>query len=362
MKRICFVDFSMSVTGGVEQVTASLANELCKYYKVFIYEINPEGEPAYSLDSRIHIVKGQSGNTRLREMIMGNFCQFIHFVNAFQIDMILLMGNYPALVVSPSRFFTKAKYVFCDHGGLMNEWEKKDITAIRFWAAVTAHKIVVLTKKTRKDYIKRFHIKPGKVQCIYNWISEEVLCAKRPYDIQSHKIISVGRFGREKGYDMLVQTAKKVLPRHPHWQWHVYGTGEVFDEISAAVEECGLSGQLILKGNVKNAYRLYPEYAFFVLPSYREGLPLVLLEAMALGLPMISFDIETGPNEIIEDGKNGYLIPPYNLENMADRIEELMSNEEKRIRFSEHQGKKGKFGKEAILKQWINLIEGLYEK
>lgn len=362
MKKICFVDFSMSVTGGVEQVTASLANELCKYYKVFIYEINPGGKLAYSIDSRVHIVKGQSGNTRLREMIRGNFCRFIRFVNAFQIDVLLLMGNYPALIVSPSRFFTRAKYIFCDHGGLMNEWEKKDITAIRFLDAAIAHKIVVLTKKTRKDYIKMFHTKPGKVQCIYNWIEEDVLCAKKPYNVYSHKILSVGRFGREKGYDMLVQVAEKVLPRHPQWEWHIYGTGEVFDEIAEAVRESGLSTQLLLKGNVKNVYQLYPEYAFLVLPSYREGLPLVLLEASALGLPMVSFDIETGPNEIIVNEKNGFLIPPYNLEGMAERIEELIEDEGKRAEFSEYQGKKDKFCKKNIRKQWINLIEDMYEK
>lgn len=362
MRRICFVDYDMSVTGGVEQVTASLANELCKYYKVYIYEINPGSEPAYVLDDRVCVVKGKSGSKRLREMLKGNFQKFIHFVKACHIDAVLLMGNYPALVVSPARFFTKAKYVYCDHGGLMNEWEKRDITAIRFWDSLTAHKVVVLTKKTRRDYIERFHMKPEKIQCIYNWISDDLFNVKKPYSVQSHKILSVGRFGREKGYDMLVKVAKKLLPHYPQWQWHVYGTGETFDEILADVGQMNLSTQLILKGNVKDVYQLYSEYAFIVLPSYREGLPLVLLEAMALGLPMVSFDIETGPNEIIVNEKNGFLIQPYDLDSMARRIEELICDEEKRIKFSEYKGRKDKFRKEDILKQWISLIEGLYEE
>lgn len=362
MKRICFVDFSMSVTGGVEQVTASLANELCKRYQVYIYEINPGEDAAYSLDSRIHMIKGQPGNTRLREMIRGNFRRFICFVKACQIDILLLMGNYPALIVSPSRFFTKAKYVYCDHGALMNEWEKKDITAIRFWNSILAHEIIVLTQKTKRDYIKKFHIKQKKIRCIYNWIEDEIGKGKQPYDVQSHKILSVGRFGREKGYDMLVQVACKVLPKYPQWQWHVYGTGEVFDEISEEIQKCGLNTQLILKGNVKDVCRLYSEYAFLVLPSYREGLPLVLLEASALGLPMVSFDIETGPNEIIVDGKNGFLVRPYELDDMAGRIEELICNDEKRKSFSEYPGRNEKFSKKTILRQWIKLIEGMYEK
>ena len=99
----------------------------------------------------------------------------------------------------------------------------------------------------------------------------------------------------EKGYDLLVEVAKKVLPSHPEWEWHLYGTGDTFDEIHQKVVEYNLTSQLIQKGNVKDVYKLYNEYAFLVLPSYREGLPLVLLEAKARGLPMVSFVVTSGP-------------------------------------------------------------------
>lgn len=359
MKKICFVDFDMSVTGGVEQVTASLANELCNIYPTFVYAINRGGEPAYKLDDRVVFTEGLTGEKRLRGMIQGTFRPFIKFVKDNGIDVVILMGNYPALVASFTRFFTKAKYVYCDHGGLTNQWKQKDITAIRFWDALSSHKVIVLTEKTRKDYIAKFHTNPKKVRCIYNWIDDKVVAAKKAYDDNSRKILSVGRFGKEKGYDMLVEVAKAILPRHPDWQWHVFGTGETFEEIAAKTAEYGLDKQLILKGNVQDAYKLYSEYAFLVLPSYREGLPLVLLEASAVGLPMVSFDIETGPNEIIDEGRNGLLIPPYDLEEMKEKIEELMSNQDKRRRLAEYDGKKDKFSKKNILKEWIEVIEEL---
>ena len=164
----------------------------------------------------------------------------------------------------------------------------------------------------------------------------------------------------EKGYDLLVEVAKKVLPSHPEWEWHLYGTGDTFDEIHQKVVEYNLTSQLIQKGNVKDVYKLYNEYAFLVLPSYREGLPLVLLEAKASGLPMVSFDVTTGPREIVEEGKDGYLIPPYDLDKMANRIELLTDSEERRIAFSNHtiSGVK-KFEKEEIYRQWTNLIDEL---
>lgn len=89
-------------------------------------------------------------------------------------------------------------------------------------------------------------------------------------------------------------------------------------------------------------------------------MPLVLLEAKASGLPMVSFDVTTGPREIVEEGKDGYLIPPYDLDKMANRIELLMDSEERRIAFSNHtiSGVK-KFEKEEIYRQWTNLIDEL---
>lgn len=360
MKKICLVDFDMSVTGGVEQVAASLANAFCSCCEVYVFEINHGGGCAYELDDRVGFIEGAKGNTRLREMISATFGSFIRFVKEKKIDVVLMMGNYPALIVSFTRFFTKARYVYCDHGALMNQWAQKDITAIRYWDAFAAHRIIVLTEKTRQDYIKKFRVNPQKIQCIYNWVDPEIAGCRRSYRKDSRKILSVGRFGKEKGYDMLVEMAHRVLPQYPGWEWDVYGTGETFGEIQAQVKEYRLEGQLHLKGNVKNAYRLYSEYAFLVLPSYREGLPIVLLEALALGIPMISFDIETGPNEIIQDGKNGYLIPPYDLDGMCGRIEELICNPELRCALSAGTAEgTAKFEKTEIFSQWMALIDSI---
>ncbi len=357
MKKICFVDFDMSVMGGVEKVTASLANELCRQYEVYVYDINNNGSLKYDLCGTVKYVHGLNGKTRLREMIQGTFRRFVKLVNTNKIETVILMGNYSALIVSFTRPFTKAKYIYCDHGALMNQWHQKDITAIRFWNTIMSHKIVVLTEKTRKDYIEKFHLRKKKVRCIYNWIEDAVAEEKKSYNIESKKILSVGRIDKEKGYNMLVDMAKCVLPQYPEWKWDIYGTGEMKDHIARKIKEYGLEKQLFLRGNIKNAYRFYPEYAFLVLPSYREGLPLVLLEALVLGLPMVSFDIETGPNEIIEDGKNGFLIPPYRKDLMVKKIQLLMSDVEKRTAFASYQGKLKKFSKDKILRQWIQLIE-----
>lgn len=364
MKKICFVNYDMTVTGGVEQVTTTLANAFCRDYEVFIFGIfGRGGKVPFDLDPRIHYYAHLAEDCRIRKRITSVFVPFRRFVRENQIDVVFMMENHPALTVSPVRFFTRAKYVFCDHGALMNEWEKKDITAFRFWDSLIAHRTVTLTERTRRDYIEKFHMNPGKIRAIYNWINPEILKKRKAYDSGSRKIITVGRFSEEKGYDMLIEVARRVLPGHPDWEWHLYGTGDTLDEIREKAVTYGLEKQVVFQGNVKDAYQYYCKYAFLVLPSYREGLPLVLLEAKACGLPMISFDVTTGPGEIIDDGRDGYLIPPYDLEKMAEKIEKLMEDPVLRQNFSDNtQEHIEKFGRDRIYRQWQELIEELTDR
>ena len=94
-----------------------------------------------------------------------------------------------------------------------------------------------------------------------------------------------------------------------------------------------------------------------VLTSYREGLPLVLLEANAIGLPMVSFDVFTGPNEIIVDGENGFLVTPYDCEDMAKKISCLIEDKELRKRQAKNTEKYiDKFSYKRIIEQWKQVI------
>ena len=113
-------------------------------------------------------------------------------------------------------------------------------------------------------------------------------------------------------------------------------------------------------GLVNDIYERYKDYAIYVLPSYREGLPLVLLEAKANRLPVVSFDCVTGPREIITDGVDGFLIDCYNKQTMANKILDLIESNDLRIKMSKNSYiNLDKFSKEKILNQWIELIEGI---
>lgn len=160
----------------------------------------------------------------------------------------------------------------------------------------------------------------------------------------------------------MVKVAKLVFNKHPDWQWHIYGDGKAFykNKIIDLIKENGIEKHVILQGNHSYIYDLYQDYSFYVMTSRYEGLPMVLLEAKAKKLPIVSFDINSGPSDIVRDGIDGFLIKPFDCNAMADKICELIENPELRQKFSDNANNNlGKFNKNKIVKQWCELINSL---
>ena len=125
---------------------------------------------------------------------------------------------------------------------------------------------------------------------------------------ESTKLVTVGRFDYQKGYDYLVQVAMKVLSEKSDWTWEIYGSGnqDEVDKIKELIKENDLQDILFIKGLEKNQDLIYGDKGIYVMTSRYEGLPLVLLEAQQYNLPIVSFCCPTGPSEIVENGVNGF--------------------------------------------------------
>lgn len=180
------------------------------------------------------------------------------------------------------------------------------------------------------------------------------------YNNESTKLVTVGRFDSQKGYDYLVQVAKKVLSEKSDWTWEIYGSGnqDEVDKIKELIKENNLQDKLLIKGLEKNQDLIYGDKGIYVMTSRYEGLPLVLLEAQQYNLPIVSFCCPTGPSEIVEDGVNGFLVDCYDTDKMSEKLLKLMENESLRHSFSAHaKDNMDKFDKNRILNQWIELIE-----
>lgn len=357
MKKVCLIDFDMSVRGGVEQVTASLANALADCFEVHLLGLCEMGSLAYTLDERVKYTALSKDEQRLSVMRKELKPVIRNYLNSNKIDVAIIQGNYPGFIVSTARFGTRTRLVFCDHGALMNQWERRDIVVIRLISSLLCHKVITLTEQSREDYIRKFRLPRKKVDCIYNWVDLSIVRSEQ-YNKNSKRIISAGRFGKEKGFDMLIKAFAPVAKKHTDWHLDLFGDGEMMETVKALIEEYGISDNVHLMGMRSDLAERYKDYSMYVLPSYREGMPLVLLEAKANRLPIVSFDILTGPKEIVRDGIDGILIKPYDTDEMARAMCALIEDNEMREAFSvASQENLDKFSKKTILTNWKQLIE-----
>lgn len=359
-EKIAFVVYDISVMGGAERVTVNMANELIKYYDIYIISIlNKNGKNAYELNSQIKVsYLFQNKTYRLRSLLIKIRKKLISQLKGNNIQKVLCIGNYTGMLVPINLLGTRIHTVFCDHSSVANQLKNRKIILFKYMASKLSKFTVVLTDKSLDDYRKIFKTPRKKLIRIYNWIDDDALKKAAEYKTESNNIITVGRISPEKGFDMLVEVAKELRELNDNWQWDIYGYGEDFNKIQAKIKEYDLASNVFMKGNSNCIYDLYKEYSIYVLTSYREGLPMVLLEAKANKLPIVSFDIETGPNEIIKNNENGFLIKPYDIKEMAKKIDTLLRDKNKRCDFSKKsQIDIEKFNKKTIINEWINFIK-----
>lgn len=366
--NICFLKLDMTLKGGSERIASLLMNELIKKKDNKIYSISiskKNYQCAYRLDEKIEEIYLTSDGRRQRYKYFKIVYKFRKILRDNKIDLILCIGMAGATVGILSKMGLNVKIICCEHSNLLNFCDNGYQQKLAQWlSAKFADKVITLTEKDTLNYKKKFNIIPKRIEYIYNFIDDKLLNTKSNYNIESKKIMSVGRLAKVKGFDRLIEIAKIVFTdkRTLEWEWHIYGEGSEREGLERLIKKYNLENKVILKGNVENIYELYKEYSFYVMTSYFEGLPMVLLEAKANSLPIISFDINTGPSEIIRNNIDGYLIEGENIHIMSKKILELIIKKEIRLKFSLNAKENiYKFNKEEILKKWIQILEEIYE-
>lgn len=361
MKKICILKYSFDNVGGTERVAVNLANEFSKKYEIHLVSIlESENIRFFDLSSSVTYQSFLGENVRVRHAMVSGTQYLRKYVIKNKIDIILSVGVQSNIFMILATIGLKVRTVSCDHMAIQNNYGSRSYAVQRWMGAKLSSKIVVLTEDNMKGYIKKYKISRKKITFIYNWIKDTTDSILQDEN-EKKRLLTVGRFVEEKGYDYLQEIAEKVLDRHTDWVWDICGDGDIGikNQLQRFIKEKGFEDNIILHGNVKDMDEVYRKSGIYVMTSRYEGLPLVLLEAKQYGLPIISFDCPTGPSEIVRDGKNGYLVKDFDTQKMADYINSLIENEKQRECFSENAYLDvDRFSKDNILKQWDRVIEG----
>ena len=170
-------------------------------------------------------------------------------------------------------------------------------------------------------------------------------------------IISVGRLALPKGFDTLIR-AFNIVEKKMKARLVILGEGDKREELEGLIEELGLQDKVWLPGYIKNPYAYVKKADVFVLSSLFEGLPNVLIEALAMGIPCVSTKCKSGPKEILLNGKGGHLVDVGDAEKMAEAIIESLVNKEETIEMLQNaMGMLYRFTPEEVGKQYLEVIE-----
>lgn len=349
--NICFLEGDMSRRGGTERMTALLANKLSETNSVWVISINlAENDVFFSLKSEVkykilHKNFGKLG-------ILKQICEIRKFLKNNRIDWLVNVDIGTCIFGIPATFGTKTKVITWEHGNFYNNWGSRWFPYFRRFASKHSDAMVVLTERDKENY--QTNIKSKKPIYV---IPNPTQRHRFKYNTESQIILSAGLLLPIKGFDKAIKVASKVLPKFPEWKWFICGEGPERGHLEKMISDAKLEKQVLLCGTVENMAEQYQKAAIYVMTSETEGLPMVLLEAKSWGLPIVSFDIMTGPSDIIRDDVNGYLVPQNDINIMAERLETLIESFELRCRFSESsQLDMDKFNFERIVEKWEKIM------
>jgi glycosyltransferase involved in cell wall biosynthesis len=173
-------------------------------------------------------------------------------------------------------------------------------------------------------------------------------------------VISMGRLTGQKHFDALLKAFAAVSESHKEWRLVILGEGPLENELKKLSTELGIACRVHFPGKIKDPEQLLKNADLFVLSSFYEGFPNALAEAMAIGLPVISFDCPTGPRELIRNNTDGLLVPPDDIPALAGAMDYLMTDGKERQRLAAHGPEiLERFGVEKTMDMWENLISEL---
>jgi len=229
-----------------------------------------------------------------------------------------------------------------------------------------ANKIVSVSIQSMKDLEKKFFLPKKKLTYIYNPIDLKEIkkLSKEPLE-ETYKsiffkktIISVGRLDYQKGFDLLINAVSLI--KNLDFNLAILGQGEDETKLKNLTKKLNLDKKIFFLGFQKNPFKFLKHSIFYVLPSRFEGFPMALIEAMAVGLPVISTNCQSGPAEILKNGEYGTLVPVENFEELAEAIKNYLNDDKLLKHFSEKSIQRAKdFDITIIGNKWLDLLKNL---
>lgn len=362
MKILLYIS-DITLGGGTERAGISIANALSRLEgnQVAIVTLSAENEPTRFQVSEDVKIKSLGLKGRPIKLLPKIIFGIRKYVKEFSPDVFVsneVMSVYFSLPAVKTKG-KEIKYIVWEHFNFNITLGKKGREVARKISARFADFVVTLTEKDKQLWEEKLN-PTAKVVCIPNPSPFHNL--KNPYESSSKTIIAIGHLIPVKGFDLLIDSWKILKDNYEvsGWKQLIIGDGIEKETLRQKVNELGL-GELIefvpATTQIENYYR---NASFIVMTSRTEGLPMTLIEAQQFGLPAISFyndEVMYGVKDIVDE-KSGVLVPQFDLELFAEKMNLLIQNETVRANYSNNSFVKSRnFNSEIIVKEWQKLLE-----
>ena len=354
--KIVFSIKAINNSGGTERVTAILSKELAnRGHEVHVISfVGGDKDTFFEMDKRVklHYLAPTKDKYPFPVRDIRRIVLLKRLYKEIQPDIVLIVDAGRSFVNIPaSRGY---KTITWEHFNVGVNWHLGHRLS-RKVAAKYSDLIVTLTAPDAESYKKHFGAK--NAMCIYNPITID---SSNPSPLTEKVCLAIGRYSPQKNFMHLINAWSKTSARVKGWKLRIIGAGEEKQMLENRIKELGLGESIEMLPLQKNVVEQYKNASLYAMSSHHEGLPLVLIEAMAMGLPIVSYDCPTGPADIISHEKTGLLVPYMNVEALGEALDKVMLDEDLRKKFHEESLKEvEKFSVKTIVDKWESVFKNI---
>lgn len=379
MDKITILALHLGV-GGVENSIISLSNMLCDKYLVEIistYEL--DNSPAFEVDERVKIryllpnrlipnrlefkaaLKKKNLISLLKEgvkaikVLFYKKTKMIHAIKNLDSDIVISTRIYHNKLLGKYGKNIKIKIAQeHNHHNNNQKYIKQVINSVK-----NIDYLMPVSKELTAFYAEK--LKGKNTKCLYIPHCIDMF-PEKVSSLTSKNIVAIGRLAKEKGYLDLIRIFQSFHKQQPDWKLNICGAGQEYENIKQKILEYHLEDDVKLLGNKNKAElnEILLDSSIYIMTSYTESFGLVLIDAESYGIPLLAFDSAKGATEIIEDGKNGFLITDRNQEKMVECLEKLATDENlRKVMGDAGREKSVLYRKDHISQIWFDFLDSI---
>lgn len=354
---VCFLTGTLNAFAGAERMTAVIANALAQQgYRVLVLSLWDETSvfPLHP-DVRHHALFATRPSFKREYLAAVRGIR--RFVREHGVKVLVEVDTMLTLFTVPATVGMQVRRIAWEHCHFDEDLGRRARRVARWVAAKSNDGIVVLTERDKALWKRGVNLR-----CAVHAIPNPLPFAfpKTGASLDARIVLAVGRLTPAKGFDVLLSAWAHVAPAFPDWQLIIVGEGDARASLEAQIGQLDLSATVSIPGTTNRIEEYYRQASIFCMSSWYEGFSLVLVEAMAFGLPIISTDCDTGPRELISHNFNGLLVPTGDATAVATSLKQMLASRDLRSRLGT-QARAGArvFEIRAIERHWSSLMQGL---